>query len=86
MIVLDEPASSLDPIVEHDIFSRFKEMLQNKSAVLISHRFSTVQLADRIVALKNGRVAEQGNHQELMAKNSYYARLFEKQAGCHPHL
>ena len=86
LIVLDEPASSLDPIVEHDIFSRFKEMLQNKSAVLISHRFSTVQLADRIVALKNGRVAEQGTHRELMAKNGYYARLFEKQAGCYQHL
>lgn len=83
LIVLDEPTSSLDPIIEYEIFSRFKKMLENKSAILISHRFSTVKMADRIVALKNGRIAEQGTHQDLMRKNGYYAHLFEKQAGCY---
>ena len=86
LIVLDEPTSSLDPIIEYEIFSRFKDMLKNKSAVLISHRFSTVQMADRIVALKTGRIVEQGTHQNLMRKNGYYAHLFEKQADCFRHL
>ncbi len=86
LIVLDEPTSSLDPIIEYEIFSRFKAMLKNKSAVLISHRFSTVQMADRIIALKNGRIIEQGTHQDLMRQNGYYAHLFEKQAGCFQHL
>jgi len=81
LIILDEPTSSLDPIIEYEIFSRFKDMLKNKSAILISHRFSTVQMADRIVALKNGRIMEQGTHQDLIRKNGYYAHLFEKQAG-----
>ncbi len=80
VIVLDEPTSSLDPIIEYEIFSRFKNMLKNKSAILISHRFSTVRMTDRIVALKNGRIVEQGTHQDLMRKNGYYAHLFEKQA------
>ncbi|MDZ7831049.1 MAG: hypothetical protein U5L07_04820 [Desulfobacterales bacterium] len=58
-------------------------MLKNKSAVIVSHRFSTVQMADRIVALKNGRIVEQGTHRELVRQNGYYAELFEKQAkGC----
>jgi len=82
LIVLDEPTSSLDPIIEYEIFSRFKEILKNKSAILISHRFSTVKMADQIVALKNGRIIEQGTHPELMKKNGYYAHLFEKQADC----
>ncbi|MCD6585870.1 MAG: ABC transporter ATP-binding protein [Desulfobacteraceae bacterium] len=86
LIVLDEPTSSLDPIIEYEIFSRFKDMLKNKSAILISHRFSTVQMADKIVALKNGRIVEQGTHQDLMQKNGYYAHLFEKQADCFRHL
>ncbi len=86
LIVLDEPTSSLDPIIEYEIFSRFKEMLENKSAILISHRFSTVKMADRIVALKDGRIVEQGTHQDLMRQNGYYAHLFEKQADCFRHL
>ncbi|MDO9263880.1 MAG: ATP-binding cassette domain-containing protein, partial [Desulfosalsimonadaceae bacterium] len=79
LIVLDEPSSSLDPVTEYEIFTRFKEMLKDKSAVLISHRFSTVRMADRILALKDGRIIEQGTHNELMGKNGYYAHLFEKQ-------
>ena len=79
LMVLDEPSSSLDPVTEYEIFTRFKEMLKDKSAVLISHRFSTVRMADRILALKDGRIIEQGTHNELMGKNGYYAHLFEKQ-------
>ena len=81
LIVLDEPTSSLDPNTEFQIFNRFRSLLKDKSAVLISHRFSTVQMADRILVLKDGRLVEQGPHQLLMQKNGYYAELFKKQAG-----
>ena len=80
LIVLDEPTSSLDPKREYEIFSRFRNLIKNKSAVLISHRFSTVQMADRILVLKDGRLVEQGSHKELMDKNGYYADLFERQS------
>lgn len=79
LIVLDEPTSSLDPKTEHQIFNRFRDLLHNKSAILISHRFSTVQMADRILVLQQGRVVEQGTHHFLMQKNGYYADLFKRQ-------
>jgi len=80
LIVLDEPTSSLDPNTEYRIFSRFKQLLQNKSALLISHRFSTVRMADRIIVLKNGCIVEQGAHPALIKNNGYYANLFQKQS------
>ncbi len=80
LIVLDEPASSLDPNAEFRIFSRFKNMLEKKSALLISHRLSTVRMADRILVLKDGRIIEQGAHEELMGRSGYYADLFRYQA------
>ena len=83
LIVLDEPTSSLDPKREYEIFSRFRDLIKNKSAVLISHRFSTVKMADRILVLKNGRLVEQGSHGDLMKKNGYYADLFKKQSACY---
>ncbi|MFP4531782.1 MAG: ABC transporter ATP-binding protein [Desulfobacterales bacterium] len=81
LIVLDEPTSSLDPKTEYQIFNRFRELLHNKSAILISHRFSTVQMADRILVLHKGRIVEEGPHAALIQKNGYYAELFSNSGG-----
>jgi len=78
LIVLDEPTSSLDPNTEYQIFKRFRNLLENKSAIIISHRFSTVQMADRILVLKDGRIVEQGPHGVLLEKDGYYAKLFSR--------
>ena len=80
VIVLDEPTSALDAEKEYEIFKRFKELTAGKTAFLISHRFSTVRMADRIVVLRGGRIVELGSHSELIAKNGVYAGLFEMQA------
>ena len=80
VIVLDEPTSALDAEKEYQIFRRFKGLTAGKIAFLISHRFSTVRMADRIVVLNAGRVEEQGSHHELLAQAGTYARLFEMQA------
>ena len=80
IIVLDEPTSSLDPLAEAELFRNFRNLLEGRSAVLISHRFSTVQMADRIYVIDGGRMIEQGSHQELLRLNGKYARLFRTQA------
>ena len=80
IIVLDEPASSLDIKTEHDIFSRFYQLMEGKSAILISHRLATVTMADRILVMKQGRIVEQGSHEELMRINGEYAGLFRIQS------
>ena len=80
VIVLDEPTSSLDVNTEYEIFRRFKQLLQGRSAILISHRFSTVRMADRILVLENGRIKENGSHEDLVNLGGTYAKLFEKQA------
>ncbi len=80
LIVLDEPTSAMDARTEHEIFTRFRELIQGRSAILISHRFSTVRMADRIYVLENGSIREQGTHDELMALNGLYAQLYEMQA------
>jgi ATP-binding cassette subfamily B protein len=80
VIVLDEPTSALDAEKEYEIFKRFKDLTLGKIAFLISHRFSTVRMADRIIVLHQGEIVEQGSHQALMAKPATYARLFEMQA------
>ena len=81
LIILDEPASSLDVKTEYDIFNQFYRLIQEKSAILISHRLSTVRMADRILLLKHGRIAEQGSHEALMKLDGEYAGLFRIQAG-----
>jgi ATP-binding cassette subfamily B protein len=80
VLVLDEPTSALDAEREYEIFQRFRDLTEGKIAVLISHRFSTVRMADRIIVLEHGQVSEMGSHAELLAQGGTYARLFEMQA------
>lgn len=80
VLVLDEPTSALDAAREYEIFQRFLELTEGKIAVLISHRFSTVRMADRIAVIENGTIGELGSHEELLALNGTYARLFNMQA------
>lgn len=80
LILLDEPTSALDPAAEFEFFEKFRAMTQGRSALIISHRFSTVRLADRIYVMDQGRVAEQGDHDALMAQGGLYAGMYLKQA------
>jgi len=80
ILVLDEPTASLDAQTEYEIFQHFKELTDGKMAILISHRFSTVRMADRIMVIEKGRVAENGSHEELLRREGIYARLFSMQA------
>ncbi len=80
LLILDEPTAALDARAEHEVFLRFAELIQGKSAVLISHRFSTVRMADRILFLEKGRRKELGSHDELLAQDGQYAELFNLQA------
>lgn len=80
IVILDEPTSAMDPEAEALIFERFREVTQNQMAIVISHRFSTVRMADHIVVLAEGRILEQGSHEALMERNETYARLFNLQA------
>lgn len=80
LYILDEPTAALDARAEHEVFERFAELIEGKTAVLISHRFSTVRMADRILVLQNGGVLEIGSHTELLEKNGKYAELFNLQA------
>jgi ATP-binding cassette subfamily B protein len=80
VLVLDEPTASLDALNEYAIFQRFRELTDNKIALLISHRFSTVRMADRIVVLDGGKIIETGTHAELLALGGEYAKLFTIQA------
>jgi ATP-binding cassette subfamily B protein len=80
LLILDEPTAALDAKSELEVFERFAELTTGKMALLISHRFSTVRMADRIVVLAGGRLVEQGTHQQLMALGGRYAEMFEMQA------
>jgi ATP-binding cassette subfamily B protein len=80
LLILDEPTSSLDVRSEYEVFRTFAELMEAKMAVLISHRFSTVRMASRIVVIEGGSVQEHGGHEELIARGGLYAELFEMQA------
>lgn len=80
LLILDEPTSALDARAEHEVFLRFSELIEGRTAVLISHRFSTVRMADRILFLEQGQLKELGTHEELLARNGKYAELFLLQA------
>jgi ATP-binding cassette subfamily B protein len=80
IIVLDEPTSAMDAKAEYEVFERFRSLLRGRAAILISHRFSTVRMADNIYVLENGRIIEGGPHEELIRLGGTYARLFETQA------
>jgi ATP-binding cassette subfamily B protein len=80
VLILDEPTASLDAEAEHEMWKRFKALAQGRTAILISHRMSTVRLAERIVVLRGGRIEELGSHAELLARDGRYAHLFRLQA------
>jgi ATP-binding cassette, subfamily B, bacterial len=80
VIVLDEPTSAMDPKAEYEVFSKFRELIKEQAAILITHRLSTVRMADRIYVMDQGAIVENGTHRELMQKQGKYAYLFETQA------
>ncbi|MGD1856133.1 MAG: ABC transporter ATP-binding protein [Leptolyngbyaceae cyanobacterium] len=80
ILILDEPTAAVDAIAEHDLFQRFRQLTQGKMSFLVSHRFSTVRMADRIVVLEDGKITEVGTHDQLMAQAGRYAEMFHIQA------
>ncbi len=80
ILVLDEPTAAMDAAAEASIFEHFRKLTQNRIAILISHRFSTVRMASQIVVIENGRIIERGSHEQLMQLDGHYARLFSLQA------
>lgn len=80
IVILDEPTAAMDPDAEHQIFTMFKKAMENKTAILVSHRFSTVQMADHIYVMDKEKIVEEGSHQELMEKKGLYYKMFTKQA------
>jgi len=80
LLILDEPTAALDARAEYEVFQRFTDLTKGRTAVLISHRFSTVRMADRILVLEKGEMVEVGSHEELLAKGGMYAELFDLQA------
>ncbi len=81
LVILDEPTAALDAEAEYRLFERFRQLVAGKTALIISHRFSTVRMADQILVLEEGRIAEAGSHGELISLGGRYAELFEMQAG-----
>jgi ATP-binding cassette, subfamily B, bacterial len=80
VLILDEPTAAIDAKAEADIFAHFRELTANRISIIISHRFSTVRIADHIIVLEHGSIREEGSHEELLARNGQYAHLFHLQA------
>ena len=82
-VILDEPTASLDARAEYELFARMRTLLEGRTVLLISHRFSSVRMADRIYVLDGGRVVESGSHASLVAQGGQYAELFTMQASAY---
>ena len=80
VVVLDEPTAALDPIAEMEFYNRFKTVFRDKTCVIISHRLSSVTTCDKIILLEQGKVACVGSHEELLARSSLYAEMWEAQS------
>ncbi len=80
IIILDEPTSALDPIAESELYDKYNELTDGRMAVYISHRLASTRFCDRIILIAEGRIAEEGTHDELIARNGAYAELFEIQS------
>ena len=80
ILVLDEPTAAIDAAAEAEVFEHFRELTRNRIAIVISHRFSTVRMADQILVLAEGRIVERGSHDSLLAEDGRYAKLFTLQA------
>ena len=83
VLILDEPTASLDARAEYEIFAHMQSLTEGKMALFISHRFSTVRLADRILVLEDGSIKEDGTHEALLARGGTYAELFHLQAAAY---
>ena len=80
VVILDEPTAALDPIAEHELYMKYNELTHEKSSLFISHRLASTRFCDRILLLKDGRIAEEGSHEELLRLNGEYAALFAVQS------
>jgi len=80
VLILDEPTAAIDAKAEAEIFAHFRELTANRISIIISHRFSTVRIADHIIVMDKGEVIEEGSHPLLLERNGQYARLFRLQA------
>ncbi|MFN2486306.1 MAG: ABC transporter ATP-binding protein, partial [Acidimicrobiia bacterium] len=83
LVILDEPTAALDARAEHELFEKIRSLLEGRTVLLISHRFSSVRNADRIYVLHEGRVVEDGTHHDLLAANGRYAEMFNLQAAAY---